>query len=77
MKMKHYDVLVVGGGCAGVCAAIAAARQGKRTLLIEKQILLGGMATMGRIHWLEPYCDGKGRQVIGGLAKEFFDRAIA
>lgn len=75
--MKHYDVIAVGGGCAGVCAAIAAARQGKRTLLIEKQILLGGMATLGRIHWLEPYCDGRGRQVIGGLAKEFFDRAIA
>ena len=75
--MKHYDVLVVGGGCAGVCAAIAAARQGKRTLLIEKQILLGGMATLGRINWLEPYCDGRGKQVIGGLAKEFFNRAIA
>lgn len=75
--MKHYDVVVVGGGCAGVCAAIASVRQGKRTLLIDKQILLGGMATLGRIHWLEPYCDGQGRQIIGGLAKEFFDHAIA
>lgn len=75
--MKHYDVLVAGGGCAGVCAAIAAARQGKHTLLIDKQILLGGMSTLGRIHWLEPYCDGGGRQIIGGLAKEFFDRAVS
>ena len=75
--MKHYDVLVTGGGVAGVCAAIASARQGKHTLLVDKQILLGGLATVGRINWLEPYCDGKGHQVIGGLAKELFDRAIA
>ncbi len=75
--MKHYDVLVAGGGVAGICAAIAAARQRKRTLLIDKQILLGGLATLGRIHWLEPYCDGRGKQIISGLAKEFFDRAIA
>jgi len=69
IKEKHYDVLVVVGGCARICAAIAAARQGKRTLLIEKQILLGGIATLGRIHWLEPYYDSRGKQIIGGLRR--------
>jgi len=75
--MKKYDVIVAGGGVAGICAAIAASRCGKKTLLIEKQILLGGLATLGRIHWLEPYCDGLGRKILGGLADEFFQRAIA
>ena len=74
--MKKYDVIVAGGGVAGICAAIAASRCGKKTLLIEKQILLGGLATLGRIHWLEPYCDGLGRKILGGLAEEFFHRAV-
>ena len=42
--MKKYDVVVVGGGFAGVCAAIAAAREGSRVLLVEKGNALGGAA---------------------------------
>ena len=42
------EVLVVGGGPAGVCAAIAAAREGVKVLLIEKGGFSGGMATAGR-----------------------------
>lgn len=42
--IKHYDVAVVGGGFAGATAAIAAARQGKHVLLIEKYNALGGAA---------------------------------
>lgn len=74
--MKTYDVIVAGGGVAGICAAIAARRQGRRVLLVEKQILLGGLATLGRIHWLEPYCDGAGTQILHGLAEELFVRAV-
>ena len=45
----HYDVLVIGGGPAGISAAIAAARSGAKTLLIERYGFLGGMATAGMV----------------------------
>ena len=40
-EKKHYDVIVVGGGMAGLCAAIAAARQGVHTALIQARPVLG------------------------------------
>ena len=43
----EYDVVVCGGGTAGVCAAIASAREGARTLLIERSFNVGGMLTVG------------------------------
>ena len=42
-----YDVVVCGGGTAGVCAAIAAAREGMKTLLLERTFTVGGMLTLG------------------------------
>ena len=44
-----YDVLVCGGGPAGCAAAIAAARKGAKTLLIEANYALGGMSTLGMV----------------------------
>ncbi len=70
------DVLVVGGGIAGVAAAVAAARMGARTLLMEKSALLGGLATNGLINWYEPLCDGQGEQMIFGLAEELLRLSI-
>lgn len=67
---KKYDVVVVGGGVAGVAAALAAARRGKKTILIEKQILLGGLATSGLVYAYLYLCDGKGTQVTFGIAEE-------
>lgn len=67
---ESYDVIVIGGGIAGVSAAVAASRNGVRVLLIEKQINLGGLATGGLISWYEPLCDGMGNQIIGGIAEE-------
>ena len=67
---EETDVLVVGGGIAGVAAALAARRAGARVLLMEKQALLGGLATNGLISWYEPLCDGQGHQLIYGLAEE-------
>ena len=67
----EYDVAVVGGGVAGVSAALAAKRSGaKKVLLIEKQFLLGGLATSGLITIYLPICDGEGKQVSFGIAEE-------
>ena len=46
----NYDVAVVGGGIAGAAAALQSARSGKKTVLIEKTILLGGLATSGLVY---------------------------
>ncbi len=47
---ESYDVCVVGGGSAGIAAAVAAARLGARTLLVERHGMLGGMATTALVH---------------------------
>lgn len=65
-----YDVAVVGGGIAGVAAALAAARSGVKVLLIEREFALGGLATLGLVTYYLPLCDGCGRQVSFGIAEE-------
>ena len=70
------DILVAGGGVAGVSAAIAAARQGAKVILLERQFMLGGLATAGLITIYLPLCDGKGHQVSFGLAEELFRLSI-
>lgn len=73
---ESYDVIVVGGGIAGVSAAVSAARNGMKTLLMEKQINLGGLATSGLISWYEPLCDGEGKQMIFGIAEELIKLSV-
>ena len=75
MSEKSYDVVVAGAGVAGVAAAIAATRQGAKTALIEKQCLLGGLATSGLIYVYLPLCDGCGNQIIYGLSEEMIRRS--
>jgi hypothetical protein len=66
-----YDVIVCGGGVAGVAAAISAAKRGCSTLLIEKSNILGGLATLGLINLFVPMCNGRGKQIIFGLAEKW------
>ncbi|MCI2056933.1 MAG: FAD-dependent oxidoreductase [Oscillibacter sp.] len=69
---RDYDVVVIGGGIAGVIAASAAARAGSRTLLVETSTFLGGVVTMGPLEALMTQYDAS-RQVIRGMAQELFD----
>lgn len=77
--VKHkgdYDVIVAGGGLAGIAAAVSATRAGKKTLLVEKTICLGGLATIGLVNFFVPMCNGRGVQIIKGMAEEFFQLSI-
>src|SRR5512138_3352705 len=71
-----YDVIVVGGGIAGVAAAAAAAREGVSVCLLEKEYALGGLATLGNIVVYLPICDGLGNKVSGGLAETLLKLSI-
>ena len=70
------DVIVAGGGIAGVAAAVAAARQGADVMIVEKTALFGGLATNGLISWYEPLCDGRGTQLMYGLPEELLRLSI-
>ena len=75
--LAKVDVLVAGGGPAGCAAAVAAARRGLKVLLVERQTVLGGTATAGMVsHWLGGRTPG-GRWVVGGLFREFVEKAVA
>ena len=72
---RETDVLVCGGGPAGVGAALAAARSGAETVLIENQICLGGMSTSGMLNRLGPYHDQKDI-ILRGIPWEILRRLI-
>ncbi|MBR5586715.1 MAG: FAD-dependent oxidoreductase [Clostridia bacterium] len=72
-----YDVIVCGGGFGGMAAALAAARQGKKTLLMEKEYMLGGLGTAGLVTIYLPLCDGMGHQVCYGITEELFRLSVS
>jgi hypothetical protein len=71
------DVLVIGGGVAGVCAAVAASRAGARTTLVERNGFLGGAATAAAVSQFMGWRTAAGAQVIAGLGQEVVDRLVA
>ena len=71
------DVLVVGGGFAGIAAALSSARAGAKTILVEKSYYLGGLGTSGLITIYLPICDGMGRQVSYGIAEELLKLSVS
>jgi hypothetical protein len=72
--IEEADVVVVGGGPGGHSAAIAAARNGARTVLLERYGYLGGMATGGIVIQIPHMSDGGKEPVIAGLALEWLER---
>jgi hypothetical protein len=70
------DVLVVGAGPAGIGAAVAAARNGARTLLIERYGFLGGNLTAAMVNPMFTFHDIHGEQVIRGIAGELVERLV-
>lgn len=72
---QSFDVVVCGGGCAGVLAAVASARAGAKTLLVEKNHIIGGTATAGMVNPFMTCYDGRGeRQIVKGLFDEMILR---
>ena len=72
----HYDVIVCGGGTAGSVAAVAAARHGARTLIIEQFGFLGGSQTAALVVPMMAFSTGK-EQLVTGLNQEIIDRCNA
>jgi hypothetical protein len=71
---READVVVVGGGPGGIGAALAAARSGVDTVLIERYGHLGGMDTGGLVTIIPNLSDLNGKQQIAGICQEWIDR---
>ncbi len=74
-KRRETDVVVLGGGTSGPLAAIAAARMGSRTVLVEEYGFLGGVAVAGNA--FHGFFNGKGEQIVAGIAEEIIQRLVA
>jgi hypothetical protein len=74
MEDLSCDVVVVGGGVAGITAATAASRSGAKTILLENRPFVGGNATSGLC--IHNFITKNGRQVVYGLAQKMVDRLV-
>ncbi len=77
-RQAACDVLVVGGGSAGVAAATAAARNGARTTLVERYGFLGGTSTAGLVGpFMTSYSSSGRDRIVGGILAEIVERMVA
>jgi hypothetical protein len=77
LKLLEADIIVCGGGPAGVNAAIAAGRSGAKTILVERYGFIGGMSTAALVYPWMTFHTLEGKQVIKGIAQEIIDRLMA
>ena len=71
MKQADYDVVVIGGGAAGIAAAVSASKNGARTLLVEAGPMIGGEMLSGLP--IDGCLNTRGEWVVGGVAREVFE----
>ncbi len=77
MSRYESDVIIVGGGVAGVCAAIAARRLGAKVLLLEKNQYFGGMATGAWVHSCLTFHGRLGHRIIDGIPEEIIQKLVS
>jgi hypothetical protein len=77
MWEAEADVVVVGGGSAGVSCAVSSARLGKSTILVERYGFLGGTATASMVGPMATFHAKSGKQVVGGIPQEIVQRLVA
>ena len=76
MKTLETEVLVCGGGCAGLCAALASARNGAKTLLVERAGFSGGIITAVGLPYFDGIAHKKDRKILlGGIPVELLVRS--
>ncbi len=79
MKLSYetaYDVVICGGGIAGVAASLAAARRGFKTCLVEKTVFTGGLATTGNVLIYLPLSNRAGVQTTFGISEELLRESV-
>ncbi len=74
---EDHDVIVAGGGTAGIVAAVAAARNGARVLLVERGGFLGGVIGTQLLEHSAGWFDARGERIVGGLPEELVERLQA
>ena len=74
--MKQYDLIVVGGGMAGVAAAVSGAREGLSVLLIERSGCLGGAMANSLVYPFMQYETRDGKLLSAGIFVEMLERIV-